>query len=591
MVGADASRPLRPTDPRELGGYTLLGRLGEGGMGSVYLARDPKDSLVAVKVIRADLAGEPEFRQRFRSEVERAKQVPPFCTAEVLDADPDHDSPYLVVEYVDGPSLSNVVQQRGPLTPANLHGLAIGVATALTAIHGAGVIHRDLKPSNVLLAPGTPKVIDFGIARAVEGQPGNTRTDQLIGTVAYMAPERLDTKARKTLTPAADVFAWGAVVAFAGTGRITFAADSMPAVAVRIMTAEPDLDGLAGPLRELVEAALAKDPADRPTARDLLDRLLTHGPDRALSSGELPRQAAAAAEAGSRFAVVDADPTSQQPEAATPRLRDSRWAKPAAAGLGATTLLLGGLTVALLTGALPAGFAAGTGPSSSPSASPSSSPTPSPSPSTAPSPSASASPSPSPSRSPSRSPAPQPYLRDPLAKALYWEDLDTDPNGATCLFTDGAYVATTLKDWSYQCGGPADALQDFRLEVDVTLLTEGSCAGLWYRKRGLYGYELRVCQNVAYVLRHAKDDPQAGLPLREIPLTRPVALDRKTRVAVSGAQSRFRFFIGGREIAAPVDNTVFAEGRVVLGVSTAERVGTAPWQVRFQNLAMWATAA
>ncbi|MFD0597686.1 serine/threonine-protein kinase [Catellatospora coxensis] len=370
MVGADTSRPLRPNDPRELGGYTLLGRLGEGGMGSVYLARDPQDSLVAVKVIRADLAGEPEFRQRFRSEVERAKQVPPFCTAEVLDADPDHESPYLVVEYVDGPSLSSVVQQRGPLTPANLHGLAIGVATALTAIHGAGVIHRDLKPSNVLLAPGTPKVIDFGIARAVEGQPGNTRTDQLIGTVAYMAPERLDTKSRKALTPAADVFAWGAVVAFAGTGRVTFAADSMPAVAVRIMTSEPDLEGLTGPLRELVEAALSKDPADRPTARDLLDRLLTRGPDRALSSGELPRQAAAAAEAGSKFAVVDADLTNLQPEAG--RRGGSRWAKPVAAGLGATTLLLGGLTVALLTGALPlpAGFAAAPSPSASPAARP-----------------------------------------------------------------------------------------------------------------------------------------------------------------------------------------------------------------------------
>ena len=160
-------------------------------MGSVYLADSPQGRTVALKVIRADLAEEPEFRRRFRSEVARAQEVPSFCTAEVLDADPDHDPPYLVVEYVDGPSLSEVVLDRGPLTPANLYGLAIGVATALAAIHSADVIHRDLKPSNVLLAPGTPKVIDFGIARGAHGTDAETRTDQLIGTVAYMAPELL----------------------------------------------------------------------------------------------------------------------------------------------------------------------------------------------------------------------------------------------------------------------------------------------------------------------------------------------------------------------------------------------------------------
>jgi serine/threonine protein kinase len=132
-------------------------------MGTVYLAHTPDGVPVAVKVVRSDLAHDEEFRRRFRSEVSRARQVPPFCTAEVLDADPDHERPYLVVEYVDGPSLATVVKERGPLSQANLHGLAIGVATALTAIHGAGVIHRDLKPNNVLLAAGSPKVIDFGI--------------------------------------------------------------------------------------------------------------------------------------------------------------------------------------------------------------------------------------------------------------------------------------------------------------------------------------------------------------------------------------------------------------------------------------------
>jgi serine/threonine protein kinase len=290
--------PLRPGDPRQLGRYRLLRRLGEGGMGSVYLADSPDGRTVALKVIRADLADEPEFRRRFRREVARAQEVPPFCTAEVLDADPEHETPYLVVEYVDGPSLAEVVVHRGPLTPANLYGLAIGVATALSAIHGAGVIHRDLKPSNVLLAPGSPKVIDFGIARGSEGADGDTRTDQLIGTVSYMAPERLDPGVHADLTAAADVFAWGAVVAFAATGRVPFLADSSPATAVAILTTEPNLDGITEPLRTLVAQALAKRPEDRPSARQLLDELLSRTPKRVLAavaekSGENPQLVAA----------------------------------------------------------------------------------------------------------------------------------------------------------------------------------------------------------------------------------------------------------------------------------------------------------
>src|SRR3954471_4961197 len=211
MLG-DRTEPLRPHDPRALGDYEIVGRLGEGGMGTVYLARTPGGALVAVKVVRADLAPDDEFRRRFRSEVARARQVPPFCTAEVLDADPDHDRPYLVVEYVDGPTLAHVVEERGPLTAANLHSLAIGVATALTAIHGAGVVHRDLKPRNVLLAPVSPKVIDFGIARAMESTTHLTRTNQMLGSVAYMAPESFDTDAGVPVGPEADVFAWGALI-------------------------------------------------------------------------------------------------------------------------------------------------------------------------------------------------------------------------------------------------------------------------------------------------------------------------------------------------------------------------------------------
>ncbi|MGW4945170.1 serine/threonine protein kinase [Actinoplanes sp. NPDC004185] len=284
-----SSQPLRPGDPAHLGEYELLGRLGAGGMGTVFLGRSPQGRLVAVKVVRAEFIRDEEFLGRFRSEVNRARQVPPFCTAEVLGADLDHEPPYLVVEYVDGPALTDVVRENGPLSPAALHSAAVGIATALTAIHGAGVIHRDLKPGNVLFALGGLKVIDFGIARPLEATSQHTRTDQMVGTVAYMAPERFDEHPGLRLSPAADIFAWGAVVTFAATGRTPFQGDSAPATAMRILTQQPDLTGLPPTLRGIVARTLAKEPADRPTARELLDLLLATGqPAVTLPAGPVP---------------------------------------------------------------------------------------------------------------------------------------------------------------------------------------------------------------------------------------------------------------------------------------------------------------
>ncbi|WP_106325672.1 WD40 repeat domain-containing serine/threonine protein kinase [Actinoplanes italicus] len=292
--------PLRSRDPERLGQYELLGRLGAGGMGTVFLGTGPDGQRVAVKAIRPEWSADPAFLARFRSEVKRAREVPPFCTAAVLDADVEHDPPYLVVEFVDGPSLAGVVSDRGPLKPSEVYGLAVGVATALVAIHSAGVVHRDLKPANVLLAVGLPKVIDFGIARGAELSAELTGPDQVMGTIGYVAPESLDGSGKAG--PAADVFAWGVLIGYAATGRTPFRGDSPMATIGRMLTQPPDLSGIPDSLRDLVATTLEKDPAGRPTARELLDSLLSMG-TADVSSNVTPelREAALAARARSRL--------------------------------------------------------------------------------------------------------------------------------------------------------------------------------------------------------------------------------------------------------------------------------------------------
>ncbi|WP_430785639.1 protein kinase domain-containing protein [Actinoplanes sp. G11-F43] len=292
--------PLLPGDPARLGRYELVGRLGAGGMGTVFLGTGPDGQRVAVKAIRPEWSADPAFLARFRSEVKRAREVPPFCTAAVLDADVERDPPYLVVEFVDGPSLADVVRDRGPLKPSEVYGVAVGVATALVAIHGAGVVHRDLKPANVLLAVGLPKVIDFGIARGAELSAELTGPDQVMGTVGYVAPESLDGTGKAG--PAADVFAWGVLIGYAATGRTPFRGDSPMATIGRMLTQPPDLSGIPDSLRDLVATTLEKDPAARPTARELLDSLLSMG-TADVSGNVTPelREAALAARARARL--------------------------------------------------------------------------------------------------------------------------------------------------------------------------------------------------------------------------------------------------------------------------------------------------
>ncbi|MFC5829371.1 serine/threonine protein kinase [Nonomuraea insulae] len=262
-------QPLAADDPRRLGAYDIVARLGEGGQGVVYLGKSDSDEQVAVKLLHHALVADTDARTRFLREVAVAQRVARFCTAPVLNADLDGSRPYIVSEYVPGPSLRELVINEGPRRGAALERLAISTATALAAIHRAGILHRDFKPANVLMGPEGPVVIDFGIARALDS-PGATATGMAMGTPSYLAPEQLSGAA---VSEAADVFAWGVTMVFAATGKPAFGADSIPVVMNRILNEEPELGKMEGVLGDLVAACLSKDPAQRPSADELIVQL------------------------------------------------------------------------------------------------------------------------------------------------------------------------------------------------------------------------------------------------------------------------------------------------------------------------------
>ncbi|MER5212452.1 serine/threonine-protein kinase [Streptomyces sp. NPDC002838] len=278
-------QPLGVDEPTVVGPYRLLGRLGSGGMGRVYLGRSAGGRTVAVKIVHPHFALDEEFRARFRREVEAARRVGGAWTAPVLDADPEAAVPWVATAYAAGPSLSAAIAEGGPLPAHTVRVLGAGLAEALAAVHELGLVHRDVKPSNVLLTLDGPLLIDFGIARAMDGTASLTSTGVSIGSPGYMSPEQI---LGKGATGAADVFSLGAVLAYAATGEPPFRGDSSAALLYKVVHEEPELGSLDGEPRSLVEVCLAKEPGARPAPAEVARRLAPEGTARLVAGGWLP---------------------------------------------------------------------------------------------------------------------------------------------------------------------------------------------------------------------------------------------------------------------------------------------------------------
>ena len=437
----------------------------------------------------------------------------------------------------------------------------------------------------MLLAPGSPKVIDFGIARWVDGATANTRPNQLMGTVPYMAPERFDGEPDRSLGPASDIFAWGAVVVVAGTGRTPFAAATPSAVATRILTAEPDLGSLQGPLRDLVVQCLAKDPAQRPTARDLLDELLAgkrHNLAAALARQPALRVAVEGAQAATDHQVTpsrptDADGTTRlvnpSAESAAPAAtpRPARGRRRAAAALIALLVLAtAGIAAGMATGHIRVGGKPdATAASGSPAPDGASTSTP--------------------ATAGSVLPGGRRIVSDTLAVPREWQVRNDEQQQATCDFA-GALVVTRRTAGSYRCPGSVTPVGDLAAFVDVRLRASGNpaktCAGIWFRFDTGSGYLLRVCADGITLSTHRADGQSPFEVLREWP--GPLAADEVVRIGVAAVDDELTVYRDGQRVGSHTD-AQFNRGRVVLGIVTTADAGRGTFAVSFANVEVYAT--
>jgi serine/threonine protein kinase len=334
LVGLGGTvEPLGVSDPRQVGAYRLLGKLGAGGMGQVFLGESPGGRKVAVKLVLPQHAADAEFRQRFAREVAAARQVGGFHTAHVVDADPDADPPWMVTAYIPGPSLDAAVRRNGPLEIEAVRRLGAALAEGLAAVHACGLVHRDLKPSNIILAEDGPRIIDFGIARPANAT-ALTSSGVVIGTFSFMSPEQVH---GEPVDSRSDIFALGGVLAYAATGRGPFDAATIPAIIHRIASEPPDLQGISDPLREIISACLAKRPADRPALNDLMALLSGTAKPEVITTGQpavLPSaEPAPAPTSTSGPRTVTASPPGRSRKTRTPVIAGASLAGLAAVGL------------------------------------------------------------------------------------------------------------------------------------------------------------------------------------------------------------------------------------------------------------------
>ncbi|MFW5417913.1 serine/threonine protein kinase [Nocardiopsis sp. CNT-189] len=318
--------PLEPSDPAHIGGYRLTHRLGEGGMGRVYLAATPSGRRVAVKVIRPALAREGDFRARFSREIDAARRVGGFHTAPVVDADPEGDPAWVATAYIPGPTLHHAVREEGPIAPPALHALAAGLAEGLKAVHACGLVHRDLKPGNIILGGDGPRIIDFGIARPLDSESLTTR-EAVFGTLPYMSPEQTE---NSHVGPASDMFSLGTVLAFAATGTNPFNGDSMAATIRRLIGPPPDPGGIDPGTRALIAECWNHDPDRRPTPEAVLARL---GAPEARAAGPPPGTARPPA-GGPEAATHPPAPTLVEPARRAPAPRAAAGGRAGRAGGG-----------------------------------------------------------------------------------------------------------------------------------------------------------------------------------------------------------------------------------------------------------------
>ncbi|AWN31776.1 PQQ-binding-like beta-propeller repeat protein [Streptomyces sp. NEAU-S7GS2] len=350
---------LRAGDPAEIGGYPLEARLGSGGMGTVFLARTSSGRRVAIKLIHPQFAADDEFRIRFRQEVAAARQVSGAFTAAVVDAAPEAEQPWMATTYIQGHTLARHIATKGPLSGAELRRLAIGLAEALRDIHRVGVVHRDLKPSNVVLSPEGPRVIDFGISRAMDQQT-LTITGRVIGTPPFMSPEQL--QAPRDVGPRSDVFSLGTLLAYSATGHGPFDAESPYLAAYQVVHSEPSLEDVPAALRTVVESCLAKEPNGRPSADELLVLLRDLPADlgqidaRGVGAGRTRDMvtehhfATPATPAPATPTITPAAPDTGSADTSTGRRLRRRWRPVFAAAVAVTVAAIGGGVAALTAG-------------------------------------------------------------------------------------------------------------------------------------------------------------------------------------------------------------------------------------------------